>query len=143
MNERYNLSTSEGFSRAFGQFSYLKEKGAIVEIIEVKPTRSTRQNSALHLYFTFCANALNDAGIEFCYRGLKGMDIEIPWNSDLFKEMIWRPIQKTLFDIESTTKLNTAQINAILDVLTRHFSNMGIDVQFPNEFDYWLNKIGY
>jgi len=143
MNEQYNLSTSDGFLKAFGQFTYLKEKGATIELKEVKQTRTSRQNAALHLYFTFCSNALNESGIEFCYRGLKGMDIEIPWNSDLFKAMVWRPIQITLFDFESTTHLKTDQINQILDVLTRHFASIGLSVNFPSSFDVWLKNAKY
>jgi len=141
MTETYNLSTSDGFLKAFTQFTYLKEKGAIVELKEVKQTRSSLQNAALHLYFTFCSNALNESGIEFCYRGLKGIDIEIPWNSDLFKTMVWKPIQINLFDFESTTQLKTDQINQILDVLTRHFASIGLQINFPNQFDYFLDKV--
>jgi len=141
MNEQFNLSTSEGFSKAFESFTFLKSIGATIELKVIKQTRSNRQNAALHLYFTFCSNALNKSGIEFCYRGLKGMDIEIPWNSDLFKSMVWKPIQITLFDFESTTQLKTDQINQILDVLTRHFASIGLQINFPNQFDYFLDKV--
>ena len=137
---QYNLSNSEGFIEAFGYFNFLKEKKALIEIKEIKKTRSYQQNRALHLYFEFCSNALNDAGFEFSYRGIKGMNIELPWNAELFKNMIWRQIQIALFEFESTTKLTTEQINTILDVLTRHFATLGISVQFPNSFDYWLEK---
>ena len=65
----YDFSIPEDFSNFFGYVSYLKEKGATVELKEVKKTRSWRQNRALHLFFSFCADALNDAGFEFCYRG--------------------------------------------------------------------------
>jgi len=143
MTETYNLSTSEGFLKAFTQFTYLKEKGATIELKEVKQTRSWLLNRALHLYFTWCANCLNEAGIEFRYTGLKQMEIEIPWTPDLFKEMVWRPIQITLFDIQSTTKVNASQINQILDILTRFFGERGIEIGFPNSFDYWLCKANY
>lgn len=137
----YNTGTSEGYIQALDKLHYFKSIGASIEIKQVKLTRSSAQNRALHLYFTFCANALNDAGIEFRYTGLKLIEIEMPWTPDLFKEMVWKPIQLTLFQIESTTKINTTQINTILDVLTRFFAERGIDVSFPNSFDYWLNKI--
>lgn len=148
-SKQFNLSSSESFIEAFSYFNNLKEKGALIEINEVKQTRSSLQkqtrsslqNRALHLYFTFCANALNDAGIEFSYRGINGMEIEIAWNSDLFKSMVWKPIQITLFEFESTTKLKTAEINQILDVLSRHFATLGLTVNFPNSFDYWLKQI--
>ena len=137
----YDFSIPEDFSNFFGYVSYLKEKGATVELKEIKQTRSWRQNRALHLFFQFCADSLNNAGFEFCYRGLKGMDLEIPWNGDLFKNMVWRPIQITLFDFESTTKLKTAEINQILDILTRHFASMGLSISFPCQFDLWIKQI--
>ena len=137
----YDFSISEEFSNFFGYVSYLKEKGATVELKEIKKTRSYLQNRSLHLFLTFCADALNNAGVEFCYRGLKGMDIEIPWNGDLFKAMVWKPIQITLFDFESTTKLKTSEINQILDILTRHFSSIGLSISFPCQFDLWIKQI--
>jgi len=140
VTNQYDLSTSEGFSQAFGQFSYLKEKGSVIEIREIKKTRSYLQNNALHLFFTWAANSLNDAGFEFSYRGIKGVEIEVPWNGELFKNMVWRQIQITLFDHESTTKLTTNEINQILDVLIRHFAKLGLTIYFPNRFDEWLFK---
>lgn len=140
ISEQFNLSTSEGFNNAFREFSRLKEIGATIELKQVKQTRSSQQNRALHLFFTFCSESLNDAGFEFQYRGLKGMDIEIPWTPELFKEMVWKPIQVTLFDITSTTKITTAQINTILDVLIRHFAKLGLSVSFPNQWDLWLKQ---
>lgn len=137
----YDLSTSEGFYKAFGQFNYLKDRGALIELKEVKKTRSNLQNRSLHLYFTYCANALNDCGFEFSYRDVKGMEIEIPWNGELFKSFVWRPIQITLFDFESTTQLTTEQINQILDVLGRHFAGLGITVQFPSKFELWVKEL--
>lgn len=143
MNDQYNTGTSEGYIKALDQLHYYKSISAVIEMKEVKQTRSNAQNRSLHLFFTFCANSLNDLGIEFCYKGLKGMDIEVPWNAELFKSMVWKPIQITLFDFESTTKLTTEQINIILDVLTRFFAERGISISFPNRFDLWLKQSGY
>lgn len=140
-SKQYDLSTPEGFIQAFGKFNYLKEKAALIELKEVKKTRSNLQNRALHLYFTYCSEALNDCGFEFSYRDVKGMEIEIPWNGELFKSFVWKPIQITLFDFESTTQLITEQINQILDVLSRHFAGLGITVNFPSKFDLWLKEL--
>jgi len=139
-SKQFNLSSSESFIEAFSYFNHLKEKGALIEINEVKQTRSNLQNRALHLYFTFCADALNDAGIDFLYRGVNGMNFEIAWNADIFKNFVWRPIQITLFEFESTTKLKTSEINQILDVLSRHFASLGLTVNFPNNFDFWIKQ---
>ena len=40
-----------------------------VDIKEQKNTRTTRQNAALHLYFTMISQELNELGMEFQYFG--------------------------------------------------------------------------
>jgi hypothetical protein len=139
--KQYNLSTSEGFMTAFGQFTYLKEKGAIIEIKEVKQTRTNRQNSALHLYFTNCANALNDAGEYFQYLDYKNVSAEMLWSGEMFKNYWIKPIIKVLYDVDSTTKLKTNEIDQIIDVISKRFAEIGIAVNFPNQFDFWLKKV--
>ena len=120
------------------EFNVLKEKFNHVELKGHKKTLSSQQNKALHLLFTQVANELNGIGIPFVYRGLKGMELETAWTGVLFKEMTWRPLQKAMFGIDSTTKINTAQINAVFDAINKFFAERGIEVSFPNEFDYYL-----
>lgn len=139
----YDFSKPEEFSQFFEFVSYLKEKGATVELKEIKKTRSYQQNRALHLYFQFCADALNDHGLYFRNMDLFGLPVEKQWTTELVKEFIWRPIQKTLFDIDSTTKLKTNELDSIIDVITNHFSKIEIRVDFPCQFDYWLKQSGY
>lgn len=95
-------------------------------------TRTTRQNSALHLYFTFIAQELNDLGISFMYKGISGREFETPYTPELVKEMIWKPIQETLFATKTTTKLTTKQIDTIIDVLNKFFAERGVELLFPS-----------
>ena len=108
-------------------------KGYTVDLIQKKNTRTTKQNSALHLLFTIVSNQLNEIGIEFQYIGLKGSVISTRHTPNLVKEHVWKPIQKALFNIDSTTKLNTEQINEIVDVLTKYFGDKGIVIAFPSK----------
>ena len=62
-----------------------------------------------------------------------GTVLEMRYTPDLVKNHIWRPIQETLFDIKSTTKINTEQINEIMDVLIKFFAERGIVLEFPNK----------
>lgn len=142
MNElkQYDLSKSEGFFEAFTTFTFLKEKGSTIEIKEVKPTRTNKQNAALHLFFTWCSDALNNSGVEFSYRGIKGMEIEVPWTGEMFKTFVWKPIQKVLYQIDSTTQLKRSEIDPIFDVICRHFATMGIPITFPSSFNIFLEK---
>ena len=138
---QYDLSTSEGFMTAFGRFTYLKEKGATVELKEIKPTRSNQQNRALHLYFTFCANALNEAGDYFYYQDYKNVSAEMQWTGEMFKTYWIKPIIKVLYNIDSTTKLKTNEIDQIIDVISKRFAENGLSVNFPSQFDVWLQKV--
>ena len=116
--------------------AFEKEKRVKVEIVSEK--RTLLQNSSLHLFFTILADQLNENGIDYRYYDIEGQVISIPFNSKIVKEYIWRPIQKTVFNIESTKDLTTKMINEILDILCRHFGVLGIPVKFPNNFDRYL-----
>ena len=59
--------------------------------------------------------------------------IEIPITMEMVKEDIWRKIQISLFDIKSTTKITSREINQIIDVITEWLSQKGIRVDFPNK----------
>ena len=108
------------------------EKGYKVDAKRIMDNRTTRQNSALHLYFTFISDELNEMGIQYQYTGISGNTFELRYTTDLVKEFIWRPIQIALFKIESTTKINTEQINDIIDVITNFFADKGIVIEFPS-----------
>ena len=111
--------------------SKLLAKRSNVELKEIKLTRSGKQNKALHLYFTFIATELNELGLEFNYTGLKGANMSTRYTPHLVKEFFWRPIQLALFDIESTTKIDTKQMNEITDVIIKFFSDRGVVLEFP------------
>lgn len=113
--------------------AFFLKNGHTVDLIKKKNTRSTKQNSSLHLLYTIIANKLNDVGMDFKYFGLKGTVINTRHNTHTVKEHIWRPIQKALFNIESTTKINTEQINEIVDVLSNYFGEKGIQIEFPSK----------
>jgi len=123
------------------QLPQLSKLKGLFEIKIFKRTRSGQQNKALHLFYSQLAESLTDLGYEFNYVGITGEIIAIPYSKDIIKEFVWRPIQKTMFNIESTTKINTVQINQILDVLAVHYSEVGIPINFPCEYDYYLKQL--
>ena len=108
------------------------ENKNVVEFKRIIQNRSTRQNSALHLYYTFIAQELNDLGIAYQYTGISGNTFELKYTDSLVKEFIWRPIQIAMFDIKSTRKINTFQINDIIDVITNFFAGQGVVLEFPS-----------
>lgn len=129
----YNLQNTSEAEKCADKLSYFIETGKTVDLIQKMNTRTTTQNSALHLLFTIITNQLNEMGLEYHYYGLKGHLITTRYTKFIVKNFFWRPIQKTLFDIESTTKINTIQINEIMDVIIKWFGEKGVLIQFPSK----------
>ncbi len=110
-------------------FNWFKEK-------LTPKTRTNSQNNALHLYFSQLSEQLNNAGYTFT----NVLEMEMPFTPELIKESIWKPTQKEMFGIDSTTKLNTEMINKLIDVFSLHFGQRGIFVEFPS-WQGFLNKL--
>ena len=59
--------------------------------------------------------------------------MSLMYTENLVKEFIWRPIQVALFDVKSTTKIDTIQINRIVLVLSRFFAAKDLDKYFKEQ----------
>lgn len=129
---KYNLANiihEKDFRQKCGK---LISKQCQVELKEVKLTRSGKQNRALHVFFTIISNELNELGMEFQYTGLKGSTLSTRYTPNLVKEFFWRPVQIALFNIQSTTKIDTQQINEVNDVIVKFFAERGVELYFPS-----------
>ncbi len=104
------------------------EYGFCVEILE---TRTIPQNSSLHLYFTWLAKALNDAGLAMQMQFL-GKELEVEWTGKSVKTNIWLPAMEAATGKTKTSKLQRREVSAIYDVLNRFFiEKHDIYVPFP------------
>ena len=129
----FNLQNEPEVIKFDDKCEHLKSKGKTVDLIEKQNTRTTSQNSALHLLYSIMSNQLNEMGLDFNYFGLKGQVLSTRYTTVIVKEHFWRPLQITLFGIKSTTKINTLQINEIVDVLSKWFGEKGVVIQFPSK----------
>lgn len=94
--------------------------------------RTLTQNKALHLYFRLLAEELNKAGLDM--KKVLNPGVEIPWNEKSVKEFLWRPIQDASVQKESTTQIETKEIDKVYDILNRHIGEkFGVHVPFPSE----------
>jgi len=138
MTKRFNTGNTQAKTDALQYLNYLTTKGAIIEIKEIKQTRTNAQNAALWLYFTHCADALNESGIYNSIETITGVKMELTWNKDTFHDKIWIPLQLAAFGTDSTTKLKRNEIDPIYDSICKWMGEIGISVSFPNEFDRYL-----
>lgn len=97
-----------------------------------KPTRTSIQNRALHLYFELLAEALNDAGLEQSKDLIP--NVNIPWNADSVKNQLWRRIQQHQLGKSSTTQLTTKEVDQVFNTLNRWLGeSLGVHVPFPRD----------
>jgi len=97
--------------------------------------RSLTQNAALHLYCTMLADKLNDAGLD--QKKVLKPEVDIPWTTESVKDSLWRPIQKHVTGLDSTTKPEKSQYSAIYEVLNRYLAQKhGVSVEWPTRNPY-------
>ena len=98
--------------------------------------RSLSLNAAFHLWLTQIAEVLNDAGHTYTNE----MGIPCIYTMHLLKETYWKPLQKQLFDIESTTQMTSTILNNLIDSFTLWLSeNKGVIApRFPDLRGYLL-----
>jgi len=134
---KYDLALPEDKYRLDTLLKLNKDKVIEVSIIRFK--RTLTQNSAMHLFFTMLADYLNESGLDM--RKVLKPEYDISWNELNVKEHLWKPIQKGLFNIDSTTKLKTNQVSEVHETLMKNLcEKFGLEfIPFPN-FDYLLNQ---
>jgi len=94
--------------------------------------RTLSQNNALHKWYELIAEGLNEAGYSVQLVLKEKMDID--WDMELVKELLWRPAQKVILRKKSTTELRKIEdIEKVFNHLSRHLGEkFGIFVDFPN-----------
>ena len=113
----------QAIRRAYRENRYLE-----LDIRVGERQRTMTQNKALHLWFRFLAETLNDAGLDM--RTVIREDVDIPWTGPAVKEYIWRPVQKALQQKDSTTEANRTDYTAVREVIARHLGER-FGVQVP------------
>ena len=113
-----------------------REEALVKFLAELSPIqqRTSQQNRGLYLFFTQLAEALNMAGLEMKVV-LKG-DTQIWWTSESVKEYLWRPLQKAMYQKESTTELEKqVEIDKIHEQLMHILGEKhGVEfIEFPHE----------
>lgn len=93
--------------------------------------RTDQQNKALHKGFELLAEALNDAGYE-TKAVLAVKQVDVPWNKELVKLLLYKPIEEAMTGKDSTADLERTEVSEVWDVLQRHLAeNFGVSVGFP------------
>lgn len=106
------------------------KEGAIYQCeIKNMDTRTLQQNKATHLWCKQIANTLNNEGLVI----QDVIKINTKWDMIKVKEMIFKPVVKSLYTKDSTTKLNKDEFELIIDTVIKVMGSKGITIpDFPN-----------
>jgi hypothetical protein len=99
-----------------------------------KCLRTIQQNRSIHKYFTNLANALNSAGLDMkATLDVISNSNDIPWNAEAIKRRLWKPVQDSIINQTSTTKMERKDVSVVYDALNRVLVNrLNVSVDFPH-----------
>lgn len=108
-----------------------------------KPVRTGSQNNSIHLYLSKISEQLQDEGhtMQDVVMAIKRAEI-IPTMLAL-KEVVWKPIQKIMFGVDSTTQLKKiGQIDKVYMAVDKFFAdNFGATYPFPVDENKQAEKL--
>jgi hypothetical protein len=108
------------------------QDGAVYELdIKNMDIRTIKQNASIHKWCKMIAEHLNKQG----YVIQDVIKLNTKWDMLKVKEMIFKPVVKSLYTKDSTTKLNKNEFELIIDTIILALSNKGIDniPDFPHK----------
>ena len=96
---------------------------------------STEQFDALHLWFRQVAQALIDSNQDMLLIIEHMKRLPINPTEENVKAIMWKPVQKALYDTKSTKQLQKHQVGEIYDHLNRLLASLPqpVHVEFPSE----------
>lgn len=134
MSNKIVINTPEEFSAYYDRCCAEPPKFPIsleLKAISEKQARTIPQNNAIYLFFKLLSKALNSAGFDI--RNTLKDDFDIPWSPETIKALMWAPVQKVMLGTDSTTKLDTAGVSAVYDVINWNLIDKGkVSVEFPD-----------
>ena len=114
-----------------------------VNVVEGKPTRTSSQNNALHLWFSQIADICQNQGVT--WNMLIKHTVDVAVTAEGVKNF-WKVLQKALYGTESTTELKkTGQIEKMVEHFALFMGKEEVEIPpFPsNEFKALEEMSGY
>ncbi len=102
-----------------------------MEETKERPKRTLKQNSAAHLYFSHVADALNSSGLDM--QAVLSKRVGVRWTGVSVKESLFKILAMAMFNVKSTTELDTKQFTEVADMLGDVLAkDYGVVTEFPS-----------
>ena len=88
---------------------------------------SSKQRGALHVWCSMLADTLNDAGRYYTMLSpIDRREIEIPWDMDMVKKFLYKPLLKAMTNKDSTEDQESVDPSKVAQVMSKHFGDSGL-----------------
>lgn len=117
---------------------------SFVKAIKVQVgNRTSKQNSAIHLWLTQVAEELDRHGFTIQNVVAKIRRAEIRPTMENLKEVMWRPYQIAALKKESTTELNKLEVDKVYEGLNKFLAENfdGMHIPFPSDEQRQLEEL--
>ena len=88
------------------------------------------QRNAIHKWLRLVAAELNAEGVTMQML-LEKKKLPVNPTYDLLKEVVWKPLCKAMYGVDSSEDLEPSQVNEIYIQADRFFNSLGARVDFP------------
>ena len=129
MGEGFFIQRREQIPNLTKRVEEIVESGGVASIeISNGRTRTGRQQAALEVWCRQVAALFNDLGISRSIQSsiYRDGEMECSWRQSSVKDEVWRPMQRALTKIESTTECSTSDYPKVFEELVRAMGNKGI-----------------
>lgn len=126
-----HLTSQIKINEAIKELASIEPNGAYeVHIKRLPQTRTSKQNRAVHKYFTMVSDQLKET---YTVQQVLKEAIEREWTPEAVKELIWKPVQEAVTGKDSTAKAHREEYSKVYQCVSHHLStNFGINVPFPS-----------
>lgn len=125
----YNLSIQTESIIADNQYNHLRLNQRIIELKEVKKTRTNLQNKSRWLYLEMITEILNERGETFTPTGLK---IEVQFTKDNLYHNYWQALRLNMYP-NKKGQLNTKEFTDLVEMAKMMFAKLfEISIPFPD-----------
>ena len=129
MGEGFFIDSKGQIDRLTSRVAEIVDAGNVVSLsLLIGRTRSSRQRAALEVWCRMAAELFNESGITRSIQSsiFRDGEMESPWSQASVKDEVWRPMQRAVAKVESTTEATTKQYVEVYEALVRAFGNKGI-----------------
>jgi len=89
--------------------------------IDTGRQRTVQQQKAIEVFCKMLADTLNDAGFDM-QAVFDVKSVSVPWSQETVKDILFKPIAKALFSVDSTVNLERGDCGRVHEVLCRQLA---------------------